>query len=102
MRRRPPRSTLFPYTTLFRSVDVEAEVEAGDDLLLDLVLGAEDVGVVLGDVADAQQPVERAARLVAVGDRQSTRLNFNHAHIPSAVLLLQKKNRDLRLAYSQT
>ena len=47
-------------------VDREAEVEAADDLFLDLVLGGEDVRVVLGDVADAQQAVQRAGRLVAV------------------------------------
>jgi hypothetical protein len=49
-----------------RVVDREAEVQAALDLLGDLLLGAEDVGVVLRDVADAQQTVQRAARLVAV------------------------------------
>jgi hypothetical protein len=49
-------------------VDREAEVEAALDLLRDLLLGAEDVGVVLGYVADPQEPVERAARLVAVNE----------------------------------
>ena len=47
-------------------VDGEAEVQAASDLVLDLVLGAEDVGVVLDEVAHAQQAVQRAARLVAV------------------------------------
>ena len=42
------------------------EGEAVEDFLLDLVVGAEDVRVVLDEVADAQQAVERAARLVAV------------------------------------
>ena len=52
-------------------VEVEAEAQALDDLLLDLLLGAEDVRVVLGDVAHPQQAVERAARLVAVDEPAS-------------------------------
>ena len=47
-------------------VDREAELEGADDLFLDLLLGAEDVGVVLRDVADPEQAVQRAGRLVAV------------------------------------
>ena len=47
-------------------IQLEAEAQALHHLLLHLLLGAEDVGVVLGDVAHAQQPVEHAARLVAV------------------------------------
>ena len=49
-----------------RLVDREPELEAADDLFLDLVLGAEDVRVVLRDVPHAQQAVQRAGRLVAV------------------------------------
>jgi hypothetical protein len=49
-------------------VDEEPEVEAAQDLLVDLLLGAEHVRVVLGDVPDAQQAVQRAARLVAVDE----------------------------------
>ena len=47
-------------------VEEEAEVQAADHLVLDLLLRAEDVGVVLRDVPHAQEPVQRAARLVAV------------------------------------
>src|SRR6266487_3382913 len=75
MIRRPPRSTLFPYTTLFRSllrarthpeelVEVPRVFDDPRDLVLDLLLGAEDVRVVLGDHPDPQEPVQRAGQLV--------------------------------------
>src|SRR5258705_5967890 len=72
MIRRPPRSTLFPYTTLFRSLQVLAEVVAlyeGLDMLPKLL-----------------QP------LVLV-DRKSTRLNSSHLGISYAVFCLKKKNK---------
>src|SRR2546428_4706621 len=79
MIRRPPRSTLFPYTTLFRSPD---------EHLLDIRLdrecrGAEQV-IVGGDVAPAEQPR-------ALLDRKSTRLNSSHDQISYAVFCLKKK-----------
>src|SRR5207249_9389027 len=74
MIRRPPRSTLFPYTTLFRSHGVRQLGKAPErgELVLD----------------------ERAAadRTVA-GDRKSTRLNSSHVSISYAVFCLKKKNR---------
>src|SRR5437879_9083986 len=75
MRGRPPRSTLFPYTTLFRS---------------ETVVGGERLPL------DRQQPVplEVAERPV---DRKSTRLNSSHRCISYAVFCLKKKMRDLRL-----
>src|SRR5438876_4745975 len=73
MIRRPPRSTLFPYTTLFRSVVEEPERHA---------LGL--VGEVL------RQRVERTGELD--GDRKSTRLNSSHPSISYAVFCLKKKN----------
>src|SRR3712207_7325144 len=92
MIRRPPRSTLFPYTTLFRSQ------EDRDDRRRSLV-GPE--AMVLADVGHgrAQQ------RLVAVDrrdhgaaeeqelDRKSTRLNSSHANISYAVFCLKKKKK---------
>src|SRR2546426_3026038 len=90
MIRRPPRSTLFPYTTLFRSAEhaeeLEREIEDLADLLLRLSPRAEDVGVVLGEAADAQQ------------DRKSTRLNSSHLVISYAVFCLKKKTKE----YPQT
>src|SRR3712207_7313028 len=97
MIRRPPRSTLFPYTTLFRS---RAEVIGGDvhhsirdgqrleDLLLDreqaLVLVAPRGGL---DEAEHLDLVE----LMHPEDRKSTRLNSSHANISYAVFCLKKK-----------
>src|SRR3712207_8522967 len=96
MIRRPPRSTLFPYTTLFRSVPhddgergPQLVGDRGDELVLDLERRHE-----LGDVlVDEDRPVE-VALLVddrAGGDRKSTRLNSSHANISYAVFCLQKK-----------
>src|SRR3712207_8220465 len=94
MIRRPPRSTLFPYTTLFRSA-VEAELL--DQLHLRPQRVAAGSGQVrLGPVALLQhQPQEvRAAvqqELPVAGDRKSTRLNSSHANISYAVFCLKKK-----------
>src|SRR3712207_7738397 len=93
MIRRPPRSTLFPYTTLFRSA---LEEPAGGDA----GPGLDD----LGDVVGADLLLEhRLARLHRVlggdqgalqlgqPDRKSTRLNSSHANISYAVFCLKKK-----------
>src|SRR5438874_10688951 len=81
MIRRPPRSTLFPYTTLFRSLarhrTVCEGVKDGDNILL--VRRAE----------RAHTDVERAV------DRKSTRLNSSHVEISYAVFCLKKKTKRL-------
>src|SRR5690242_21592658 len=69
MIRRPPRSTLFPYTTLFRSVLYNASVYKDDQ------------GNVLGVLAAARE------------DRKSTRLNSSHMSISDAVFCLKKKKK---------
>src|SRR3712207_7088458 len=91
MIRRPPRSTLFPYTTLFRSIY--------DDTLSELVEGARGlkVGPGLDESVDmgplvSQEQMERVLGYVAIGrDRKSTRLNSSHANISYAVFCLKKK-----------
>src|SRR5258708_31388233 len=92
MIRRPPRSTLFPYTTLFRSVASEPRGRQ------------EDGGIVRPDGAGA-----RGARDVGAGhdaaqqDRKSTRLNSSHQIISYAVFCLKKKNlQECRAALSHT
>src|SRR2546422_8540097 len=93
MIRRPPRSTLFPYTTLFRSVEdrgVDAGVVGGIDLVdhLALDVGVEDLDLeaeLLGIAADALV-------VLGQGDRKSTRLNSSHGYISYAVFCLKKKN----------
>src|SRR3712207_6852288 len=95
MIRRPPRSTLFPYTTLFRSLhrlqrrrEPAHQPRAGQQAAQPARL----VG--------AQRPAQRAQPLrvgeqvvdeVAVEDRKSTRLNSSHANISYAVFCLKKK-----------
>src|SRR2546426_6442567 len=92
MIRRPPRSTLFPYTTLFRSLheaalrtrhhQPEAHVEADDRL---------------GATARTRSPPGRldgVAVAVTGGDRKSTRLNSSHLVISYAVFCLKKKKNE--------
>src|SRR2546422_2498425 len=74
MIRRPPRSTLFPYTTLFRSLDVAAIHEP------DVVLAREARG--------ATRPQQQTRE-----DRKSTRLNSSHGYISYAVFCLKKKKK---------
>src|SRR3712207_8226038 len=100
MIRRPPRSTLFPYTTLFRSegaarawgVHVGAplhEVEGGQQHAR-LVLGLAAEGGQLPD--ELVHPEDEGAGVEQqVGDRKSTRLNSSHANISYAVFCLKKK-----------
>src|SRR2546430_5584166 len=77
MIRRPPRSTLFPYTTLFRSADFVA-VRLGGTL--------RDVGCAL-----QQHRSRRRLQDEGEGDRKSTRLNSSHSQISYAVFCLKKK-----------
>src|SRR5689334_24343182 len=94
MIRRPPRSTLFPYTTLFRS-DV-AVVVTQDPLVHDLAPHLRDPGQHdHARIARGQHRrlLEVAQRLVAAGDRKSTRLNSSHSSISYAVFCLKKKKK---------
>src|SRR3712207_8550951 len=94
MIRRPPRSTLFPYTTLFRSQGLAQRAVAQHD--------DGQVGEPRGEVGDG---VDEVALPLHVGepadghrdglpraDRKSTRLNSSHANISYAVFCLKKKN----------
>src|SRR3712207_8618100 len=91
MIRRPPRSTLFPYTTLFRSYDAGEEVVFMDEQTY------EQTALPRGSVEDALdflQPSSSVQLLTVDGrpDRKSTRLNSSHANISYAVFCLKKKN----------
>src|SRR3712207_9018894 len=91
MIRRPPRSTLFPYTTLFRSTRTHGSAAAGAVRLcaLSRVLSEESAVPNQGGTAS----VRRFTKRVAAGgvDRKSTRLNSSHANISYAVFCLKKK-----------
>src|SRR3712207_8897022 len=96
MIRRPPRSTLFPYTTLFRSAAVRVPVERyahGGSLpspeRVDHVGRHRDARRVLARLLDRGSKPHRASPT----DRKSTRLNSSHANISYAVFCLKKKNQ---------
>src|SRR3712207_7192650 len=91
MIRRPPRSTLFPYTTLFRSLDDIARRVAADvpGLPADHILIASDHSHSAPDTIGAWGGVDEA--YFAHIDRKSTRLNSSHANISYAVFCLKKK-----------
>src|SRR2546426_2826230 len=91
MIRRPPRSTLFPYTTLFRSPEQRAQ--QGDRRAARQHLqGGAHVGTGLGVVALAVHGAERPGR-ARRRDRKSTRLNSSHLVISYAVFCLKKKKK---------
>src|SRR3712207_7531804 len=98
MIRRPPRSTLFPYTTLFRSLqwrqNTVTRVENGDRpvRLAEAVAIAEILGVPLTDLAYGEGHSVRENTAAEVEDRKSTRLNSSHANISYAVFCLKKNN----------
>src|SRR3712207_6965712 len=101
MIRRPPRSTLFPYTTLFRSISGNdgGKLTMGDSVrnsirrLADVVL--------IGFVIEANDNWASRDCLVADPsgelDRKSTRLNSSHANISYAVFCLKKKKTHMNL-----
>src|SRR5256885_10759861 len=101
MIRRPPRSTLFPYTTLFRSIGVHRAMFRVLHLHKGEVLGR--CTVKIHPAAGVHREVRRVGRaqqsetqpigvLRAVADRKSTRLNSSHLVISYAVSCLKKKN----------
>src|SRR2546422_6058771 len=92
MIRRPPRSTLFPYTTLFRSCGRFVAGVEGDRQrrgAVDDVRVREDLAVLVDDDAGADDRLEAPLRLRL--DRKSTRLNSSHGYISYAVFCLKKK-----------
>src|SRR3712207_8946021 len=102
MIRRPPRSTLFPYTTLFRSqigkvallnaeeeVDLAKRIEAG-------LYGSERLRQVEEEGQKISPQMRRDLNWI---DRKSTRLNSSHANISYAVFCLKKKNKYSMMYY---
>src|SRR3712207_7664413 len=92
MIRRPPRSTLFPYTTLFRSL---SRVGVADHHLLP--------PPARGELPRVRRVGEHTAVVHSVtADRKSTRLNSSHANISYAVFCLKKKKKKLIQVMSDT
>src|SRR5687768_18140671 len=93
MIRRPPRSTLFPYTTLFRSDKLVAEGRYGVRLGEPVAAAQEALEARLAAFSAAHPwLVEHPVRL-SWTDRKSTRLNSSHGYISYAVFCLKKKNK---------
>src|SRR5690242_20974086 len=98
MLQRPPRSTLFPYTTLFRSIDTVAQSvritlgPKGRNVVLEKKFGAPTVtndGVTIVREIELKDAMENTG----AQDRKSTRLNSSHMSISYAVFCLKKKTR---------
>src|SRR3712207_7710568 len=96
MIRRPPRSTLFPYTTLFRSARNAGAGPHGSrrDERRDRALQSLQTA---RDQADSRPRGLLRRRPARAGDRKSTRLNSSHANISYAVFCLKKKKKTLNL-----
>src|SRR5206468_5807205 len=102
MIRHPPRSTLFPYTTLFRSIDDEGYISVVDRKKDMIKTGGENVAS--REVEEAIYGIEGVSEVAVIGlpdpkwieavtavDRKSTRLNSSHDQISYAVFCLKKK-----------
>src|SRR5688572_32579477 len=101
MLRAPPRSALFPYTTLFRSAGVPGVGKKG---AIDLITAHGSLDALLDHAADLPQKkyretlvahrddALRSRELVTIRDRKSTRLNSSHSQISYAVFCLKKKH----------
>src|SRR5258705_5803852 len=99
MIRRPPRSTLFPYTTLFRSLDPQVIAldrrqgvfrQSFEQFALPRINSRQQVGML------RQEPLRLGDARI---DRKSTRLNSSHLGISYAVFCLKKKKRDTVVSY---
>src|SRR4051794_41567781 len=93
MIRRPPRSTLFPYTTLFRS---EKEKVYAIQEIKESIIALE------RDVTKMHQNLKRISQEICYLDRKSTRLNSSHPSISYAVFCLKKKKKINNKIYTKT
>src|SRR3712207_8888095 len=102
MIRRPPRATLFPYTTLFRAGGLDEKLDPWMAAIYDGIFALTDAGARSASVRHPRRRVTRVTQGAApwpagssgVGawaDRKSTRLNSSHANISYAVFCLKKK-----------
>src|SRR2546422_5714352 len=99
MIRRPPRSTLFPYTTLFRSgfgsllVERQTDHDPGHSVLLEQREELPHREAFAGSSGEGGQRLSEGTSLIGQ-DRKSTRLNSSHGYISYAVFCLKKKNKN--------
>src|SRR5438105_7103562 len=98
MERRPPRSTLFPYTTLFRSVQAGIHFALGTDVGGGTGFGLLKEGLqayMMQRLAPGGFPLSPSHLLYLATDRKSTRLNSSHEWISYAVFCLKKKKNEI-------
>src|SRR3712207_6944519 len=95
MIRRPPRSTLFPYTTLFRSFQAPSGsgVTTIDKITVRLESGEEDEDDPPAVIVIRDSDIVQEIEVIEGVDRNSTRLNSSHANISYAVFCLKKKKK---------
>src|SRR5689334_23436709 len=96
MIRRPPRSTLFPYTTLFRSCGARVDPDSSSSILQ---RRASEGGARPGPRQEAARQTREhpgAREPAGDGDRKSTRLNSSHSSISYAVFCLKKKKKRIK------
>src|SRR2546422_8525315 len=91
MIRRPPRSTLFPYTTLFRSHSLAGIIPVGAFLIEHILVS--NATAINGPEAYANQVKFLGSLPMEFQDRKSTRLNSSHGYISYAVFCLKKKKK---------
>src|SRR5256885_7100005 len=100
MIRRPPRSTLFPYTTLFRSGERPC-LEQASLVTRARLIGALRIAVLLEQrdllIEQAQTPIDHGQTTAQERDRKSTRLNSSHLVISYAVFCLKKKTKTVKM-----
>src|SRR5438067_5642286 len=95
MIRRPPRSTLFPYTTLFRSPDGSLLASGSEDKMIRLwdVQSGQCLNILRGHENQVRSVAFSPDGTKATEDRKSTRLNSSHVSISYAVFCLKKKKK---------
>src|SRR5438309_5788710 len=93
MIRHPPRSTLFPYTTLFRSQGHLGDIPLAKvgEAKMDLLDRQAEMGEI--DAVHRYCAVRQVASVIVLADRKSTRLNSSHSSISYAVFCLKKKKK---------
>src|SRR5438874_6901146 len=90
----PPRSTLFPYTTLFRSLSAVEEHRLPAAAQLELVEDVEHLD--LAEELEVHRACLHQVQVLNVLDRKSTRLNSSHVEISYAVFCLKKKKKRIK------
>src|SRR3712207_7239162 len=102
MIRRPPRSTLFPYTTLFRSTKIKSAVVSRRTCAeISNETGLTDLLLIGKGISSRNQMPSSLAAAVYESDRKSTRLNSSHANISYAVFCLKKKKKHIHKSILQ-